>query len=281
MSSPKDNKIFEILVSSYLENGLKREIYIRFAQLIYTSKYPACKVTKYNKFEIISIRQEESPNKFTLSVPVKVFNWFIECIENELNNNIFKHAIFQDLSKFYTWIKVNEEYSQLVNTSDCRKCFGLFLSTEEKHKIFDFSKKIKLILTYDPQEKLFNISKSLYISVISEAIRQEIKTLCTGCQDERAAHDCKSRLSARFDKYILLDHAISTQNNDYIYNQKFNSLLSLLNISPVERAQHEINLSMLKSNKDNLLNECIEWIDNKKSEIYNFDYILQIPIFNH
>lgn len=273
---PNENKIlFEKKLSCFYENGKKREIYIKFNQLMYKNKNPfIVKMNRYNKVELCLYLQDE--NRLTISIPMKVFSWLIDNIQSEVEKKEnFQFAILRD-NKVYTWLKITENFSQFIVNSDNAKCFGIFFCTEEKIKIKEFASKLKYLLNYEPNANLQELARSLYISVLADSIRLETKSLCGGCKDGRAEHDCNKKFMDRFDKFILLDHALNKQQNELIYKKKFDSIMSLLNLSPAERIQSDINLDELKNHSDNLLNGITDWFDNNRSEDFNFDNILEI-----
>ena len=274
---PDETKtLIEYMISDTTdEKGNKKKLIIKFCQLIYKSGRIVFNTTRLNRIELCQINNEDNP--FSISLTMKAFRWLLDCIKFE-NNEIdldesdkkFKFSIYPD-SKIYTWIKLNEFYSQITVGFENSKTFGFTLSRDEKDVILKFGNRIKFLLIFNPNDTSNKCTTAVYVSVLADHIKNQIKNMCNGCKNDSIDdHSCKLYFRNRTDKYILLDNAENDSSTEMVYKNRLESIQNLLNIPPSERIEQEIVISNYKRNIDDIMASITEYIDLNKSDEYNF-----------
>src|ERR1700735_683920 len=76
------NVLIEYPIGSTVENGKKRDVFIKFCQLVYrTGKSYFTKSSRINRIEIQLARENETP--YTVTLSIRAFKWVLECIAFE------------------------------------------------------------------------------------------------------------------------------------------------------------------------------------------------------
>ena len=254
--------LFEIKLFSKLINDKKCDKVVKILQGTKISKRHDIDLSyNVNRLEIrVSISSQVS---IAVVFNYTDFQWLMSCIKYRKQQSVHvgkKVYVFNDLG----------DDSYTVCSVDNDRLFGIQLTKSEVNIIVENEKLLEFLLKHQnvAGNNLKELTVDLYTSEISKEIKKELKNSCEFCQGKGDTHICNKYFKDITSNDKILDKI--RYDNVFIgnFNEKFNQLMTVLNVSSPERVnQTQFTIPEFQENRPEFLRKVCNYIDlNQESE---------------
>ena len=290
MSFVSETDFFEIVLSEGFTSSKHWKKYLKYKTIFYNSPFSG-NLESRNVFEIGVERDGE--NKYSLSFGRKGLAWLFQAViedlatDQDVDQGVFKH--FHDSTKILTYGKIDNIDSQLTNFStESDKVFGLRLKKEEIVLLNNLSKKLIVLLNFDPKLGISELVEALFIGTLAYGIKEELERNCSACNNPQIAcehtfnadvnpHDCDvMKYSTRKDKRILMERVSKENELLELFENRFAALMKIF-LVPKEVADEQLfKIRDIKRITDYLVVRVCGWFEHNRETLYNFDDFFEV-----
>lgn len=199
--------------------------------------------------------------------------WLMNCIKTKV-----RYSSIDLGKKLYVFNAIDETKFSL-NTIESERIFGIILTENDMKVLIDNEKILQFLLkhTNAKDEVLKDLTIETFVAVVGNNVRLILKEMCDGCNGKSNSHNYCNKYIKDIGRHLeILSEILENVNFDAAFYEKFNKLMTILNISSADRiAMTQMVIPELRADNKLILSKLCAMLDLKQGMAFDLDNIFQ------